>query len=178
MRASDDWPNRLATELRKEREKHADELQQLENELRQNFKMELEIHQQKYNEMYMKYQQLNKESEHSSKSIINKLETENLKLINELKNMHEEKLKNEKKLKQEAEMLRNLTKELHERLEKYSDESSGFNSPKLQQILLEKDNRIEELENMLKQYESQLESSKEEVNANEILNLKSILKTE
>lgn len=163
MKANDDWQDKMASELKKEREKHANEMQKLEIDLRENFKMELEIHQQKYNEMYAKYQLLNKENESNSKSHINKLESDNQKLINELKNLHEEKLKNEKKLKQDLENLRNITKDLHERLEKYSDESDELNNPKFKQIILEKDTLISELETKLKQYETQLESTKEEV---------------
>ena len=66
--------------------------------------------------MYLKYQEISKSFEGNSKSRINELESDKKKLANELKNLHEEKLAMEKKLKQDLESLRNITKELHERL--------------------------------------------------------------
>jgi len=66
--------------------------------------------------MYAKYQQISKDFEGNSKSRINDLEFEKAKLVNELKNLHEDKVTVEKKLKSDLENLRNITKELHQRL--------------------------------------------------------------
>ena len=66
--------------------------------------------------MYAKYQQISKDFEGNSKSRINDLEYEKSKLVNELKNLHEDKVTVEKKLKSDLENLRNITKELHQRL--------------------------------------------------------------
>jgi ribosomal 50S subunit-associated protein YjgA (DUF615 family) len=84
--------------------------------LKLSIKKDFDIQQQKYNEMYLKYQEISKNFEGNSKSRINELETDKKKLTNELKNLHEEKLGVEKRLKQDLENLRNITKELHERL--------------------------------------------------------------
>ena len=83
-----------------------------------NFKKEFDIQQQKYNEMYAKYQQISKDFEGNSKSRINDLEYEKAKLVNELKNLHDDKVSIEKKLKLDLENLRNITKQLHQRLGK------------------------------------------------------------
>jgi hypothetical protein len=68
--------------------------------------------------MYAKYQQISKDFEGNSKSRINDLEYEKAKLVNELKNLHDDKVSIEKKLKLDLENLRNITKELHQRLGK------------------------------------------------------------
>ena len=116
LRNAEDWPEKLAAELNKERDKHNNEMRRLESELSENFRMEFDIQQQKYNEMYAKYQQISKDFEGNSKTRITDLENEKLKLLADLKNLHTDKLANEKKLKQDLDNLRNITKELHQRL--------------------------------------------------------------
>jgi hypothetical protein len=69
--------------------------------------------------MYAKYQQISKDFEGNSKSRINDLENEKAKLAHELKNLHDDKVTIEKKLRQDLENLRNITKELHQRLGTY-----------------------------------------------------------
>jgi hypothetical protein len=66
--------------------------------------------------MYAKYQDISKEFEGNSRSRISDLESEKSKLASELRSLHEEKLTTEKKLRQDMDNLRNITKELHERL--------------------------------------------------------------
>jgi hypothetical protein len=39
MKSSDSWPEKLAFELNKEREKHGEIVQRLENDMKQNFQM-------------------------------------------------------------------------------------------------------------------------------------------
>ena len=120
LRNADDWPEKLAAELNKERDRHNNEMRRLESELSENFRMEFDIQQQKYNEMYAKYQQISKDFEGNSKTRITDLENEKLKLLADLKNLHTDKLANEKKLKQDLDNLRNITKELHQRLGTYT----------------------------------------------------------
>ena len=120
LRNADDWPEKLAAELNKERDRHNNEMRRLESELSENFRMEFDIQQQKYNEMYAKYQQISKDFEGNTKTRITDLENEKLKLLADLKNLHTDKLANEKKLKQDLDNLRNITKELHQRLGTYT----------------------------------------------------------
>lgn len=132
------------------------------------FPKDFEIQQQKYNEMYIKYQQISKEFEGNSRSRINDLESEKQRLISEIKMLHEEKLTNEKKLRQDIENLRNVAKELHERLEKYSGqdedgENGDMRKLKMKEELIGKNSRISELEGQLKTMESKYLSSQEEV---------------
>lgn len=115
-RSNEEWPLKLKLELENEQEKHRTELAKLEASLQENFRMEFDIQQQKYNEMYAKYQQISKDFEGNSKSRILDLENEKVKLLNELKNLHEDKVTMEKKLKQDLDSLRGITKELHQRL--------------------------------------------------------------
>lgn len=115
-RSNEDWSLKLKVELEKEQEKHRLEKSKLEETLQENFRMEFDIQQQKYNEMYSKYQQISKDFEGNSKSRILDLENEKAKLVNELKNLHDDKLTMEKKLKQDLDSLRTITKELHQRL--------------------------------------------------------------
>jgi hypothetical protein len=115
-RTSEEWQERLNADLAKSREKHDADLKRLENSLKENFRIEMEIQQQKYNEMYAKYQQLNRDHGESSKAKISELEFEKQRLLTEFKNLHEDKVNTEKKLKQDLENLRAITKELHERL--------------------------------------------------------------
>jgi hypothetical protein len=120
LRLNDDWPDKLATELKRQQEKHIQEIQHLEKTLKENFEIEFDIQKQKYNEMYAKYQDISKEFEGNSRSRISDLESEKQKLASELRNLHEDKLTTEKKLRQDMDSLRNITKELHERLGRYS----------------------------------------------------------
>ena len=76
----------------------------------------MDIQKQKYNEMYEKYQHVSREYEVNSKSKILDLENDKTRLINELRNLHEEKISIEKRLRQDLENLKNITKELHQRL--------------------------------------------------------------
>ena len=43
LRQNSDWPDKLATELAKEREKFSAEMEKLENSLKENFKMVFQI---------------------------------------------------------------------------------------------------------------------------------------
>ena len=119
MRLNDDWPDKLASELKKQQEKQIQDIQHMEKTLKENFEIEFDIQKQKYNEMYAKYQDISKEFEGNSRSRIADLESEKQKLAGELRNLHEEKLNTEKKLRQDMDNLRNITKELHERLGKF-----------------------------------------------------------
>ncbi len=120
MRLNDDWPDKLANELKKQQEKHIHDIQHLEKTLKENFEIEFDIQKQKYNEMYAKYQEISKEFEGNSRSRIADLESEKQKLASELRVLHDDKLTTEKKLRQDMDSLRNITKELHERLGKFS----------------------------------------------------------
>ncbi len=162
LRRAELSPEKLAEEVNKEREKFRHDMRTLEADLNQNFKIEFEIQQNKYNEMYAKYQQISKDFEGNSKSRISDLEYENQKLTTELKNLHTEKLHVEKKLKEDLESLRTITKELHQRLEKYNDDEDMDNAEALKREINVKTARIKELENVMRDMEGQLEASKEE----------------
>lgn len=163
QKKNDQWPEKLEAELKKEREKHSQSLQQLEAEMKKNFTMELEIHNQKYDELYVKYQKIISDNQSLSKETLNKLEADNKHLANELKNVHEEKLKNEKKLRQELENLRAITKDLHERLEKYSEDDAEDSIQNLKQKVIDKETTVNELGTKLKQSEVQIDQFKDEV---------------
>lgn len=66
------------------------------------------------------------------------------------------------KLKEELNSLREITKELHGRLEKYTDDDDMENKENLQKELNKKSGNIRELETRIKELESQLEMAKEE----------------
>lgn len=116
LRLNDGLTDEMNSELNKQREKFAREMKELETNLKENFNAELEISRQKYNEMCFKYQNLSKEFESNSKSRITSLELEKQKLLHELRSLHEEKVENEEKLRSDLENLRNITKQLHEKL--------------------------------------------------------------
>ncbi len=155
-------PEKLAEEVNKEREKLRQDMRKLEADLNQNFKIEFEIQENKYNEIYAKYQQISKNFEGNSKSRISDLEYENQKLKTELKNLQAEKTHVEKKLKDDLESLRKITKELHERLEKYNDDEDVESAESLKKEINTKTARIRELELQMREMEGQLEASKEE----------------
>jgi hypothetical protein len=115
-RTNEDWQEKLNADLAKSRDKHDADLRRLVSSMTENFRIEMEIQQQKYNEMYAKYQQLSRDHGESSKAKIGELELEKQRLLNEFKNLHEDKVNTEKKLRQDLENLRGITKELHERL--------------------------------------------------------------
>ncbi|CAF0964067.1 unnamed protein product [Brachionus calyciflorus] len=163
MKRNNEWPDKLESELKKEREKHAHEINKIQDELKQNFKLELEVHNQKYDELYIKYQKMISENESISKTSLAKLQSDNRNLIEQLKNIHEEKLKNEKKLKTDLENLRVITKDLHERLDKYSNDDTETSNENLKTKMIQKDSIIDELESKLKNHESQIENFKEEI---------------
>lgn len=112
-RSADDWREIIQAEMR---DKQIEELKKQELSLRENFRIELEIQQQKYTEMYGKYQQLSKEFDHNYKHKLTEVENEKQRLIGEFKNLHEDKVSSEKRLRQEIENLRSIIKELHERM--------------------------------------------------------------
>lgn len=112
--------------------------------------------------MYAKYQQISKDFEGNSKTRINDLEFEIQKFKTELKHLHEDKTRTETKLKDELNSLREITKELHGRLEKYTDDDDMENKENLQKELNKKSGNIRELETRVKELESQLEMAKEE----------------
>lgn len=58
--------------------------------------------------------------------------------------------------------MREITKELHGRLEKYTDDDDMENKENLQKELNKKSGNIRELETRIKELESQLEMAKEE----------------
>ncbi|RNA38774.1 Leucine- glutamate- and lysine-rich 1, partial [Brachionus plicatilis] len=163
LRKNDQWPEKLEAELTKERDKHAEALEQLEAQMKKNFKMELEIHNQKYDELYVNYQKIISDNQNMSKETLGKLEADNKNLANELKNVHEEKLRNEKKLRQELDNLRAITKDLHERLEKYSGDETENSIGHLKQKAMEKDSAICDLRAKLKQSEQQLDEFRDEI---------------
>jgi chromosome segregation ATPase len=115
-RTNEDWQEKLNADLAKNREKHDADLRRLEASLKENFRIEMEIQQQKYNEMYAKYQQLSRDHGESSRAKISELELDKQRLLVEFKNLHEDKVSTEKKLRQDLESLRAITKDLHERL--------------------------------------------------------------
>lgn len=116
LKLNTDLANQMNIELNKQREKHLKEMQDMERNVKENLNAELEISRQKYNEMCLKYQNLSKEFEFNSKSRIDGLEVEKQKLLNELRHLHEEKVENEDKHREEIVKLRNITKQLHEKL--------------------------------------------------------------
>ena len=112
--------------------------------------------------MYAKYQQISKDFEGNSKTRINDLEFEIQKFKNEMKHLHEDKTKTEKKLKDELNSLREITKELHQRLEKYTDDDDQDNKDNMKKELNKKSVIIRDLELRVKELESQVEIAKEE----------------
>lgn len=116
LKLNDDWVDKLSFELNKQRDKYVNEMQIMESDLRKNFNSELNINQQKYGEMVLKYQNLKKEYDQTSRSKISSLELEKQRLLSELRNLHDEKIEKEDKLRKELENLRKITKELHEKL--------------------------------------------------------------
>lgn len=112
--------------------------------------------------MYAKYQQISKEFEGNSKSRINDLEYENQQLATELKHLHADKLQSEKKLKDDLDSLRTITKELHQRLEKYTDDDDMDNVDVLKKELANKTSQITAIENRVRELENLLKSSSEE----------------
>ena len=161
FRTNENWQEKLNTDLAKSREKHYEELQKQEQRLRENFRIEMEIQQQKYNEMYSKYQQLSRDHGESARLKISALELEKQRLLGELKNLHEEKVNSEKKSRKELDNLRAITKELHEQLEKYTNENSSSNSSK--QNIMQKENLLKEHDREKKIFETQISHLKEEV---------------
>lgn len=112
--------------------------------------------------MYAKYQQISKEFEGNSKTRISDLENENKRLSIELKHAQQDKVSIEKKLKKELEDLRAITKELHGRLEKYTDDDDFDGVAGLKKEINQKNNTIADLEGKLKEFENQLDAAKEE----------------
>lgn len=155
-------PEKIAEELNKERDRNQLELQKLTSDLNQNFKMEFDIQEQKYNEMYAKYQQISKEFEGNSKTRISDLENENKRLSIEMKHLQQDKTNIEKKLKKELEDLRAITKELHGRLEKYTDDDDFDGVAGLKKEITQKNGTISDLESRLKEFENQLNAAKDE----------------
>ena len=188
LRESDDWPLKLQQELTRERDKHRHELNALETNLRDNFRIvsiliqlvsyreffeknkctffkEKEIQQQRYDEMLVKCEQLSREVAGSSRHRIDELERDKAAALSELDTLRDEKASTERRLRQELDMLREVTKQLHERLEKYVDEGGDemVGSRKLRDEVRAKEAALADAESRVKNGDAQLDRMRDEV---------------
>ena len=78
------WPEKLQEALRKEKDKHAKEIANLEAKFKENFIMELQIEKQKHQELLDKYKNSNKDEEKEIQQRLTTLKSQHKSEVTEL----------------------------------------------------------------------------------------------
>ncbi|KAL5014218.1 hypothetical protein ScPMuIL_008488 [Solemya velum] len=163
---ADQFPQKLEEAMKKERHKHAQELSSLEETLRENFILELQIEKQKYQELLMKYQSGNKDEEAKLKAQLTQMESryrcemkDLQKILTDTKNRATEM---EESLRREIESLKSIIKNLENRLARL-DAGNEDVMVALRQQLQETHSELEQTRDTATQLDNKLAQNKEEI---------------
>ncbi|XP_013383087.1 leucine-, glutamate- and lysine-rich protein 1-like [Lingula anatina] len=162
---SEQWPEKLEEALRSERQKHAAEIRLLEEKLKENFVMEMQIEKEKHQELVEKYVRENKNSESKVQSELTMLgskhKAEMVEVQRQLRECRANSTHMENSLREEIGNLKTIIAELEERLGKVDFESDEV-VLKLKGDLRGKDQMMEELRGEVSSLEQQLANAKED----------------
>lgn len=153
---SEGWPEKLQEAIRKEREKHAKAIKKMEDVLKENFVMEMNIEKQKYQELLEKYQGSNKDHETMLRQQLNSLENKYRSEIKELQQiLADSKIRakeTEDSLRKEVSSLKAIIKDLEDRLARLDSGNEEM---------------IQKLKDQLKETHEELDQSKQELQSKE-----------
>ncbi|CAF0717704.1 unnamed protein product [Adineta steineri] len=164
LREAEQWPDRLQTELKHEREQHRIQMIELERRLKENFSAELDIEKQKTSGLLRKYEQ---DSGHSTQQLRHELiSTE--KVTIEQRQYYEQQIeqlqRDKNDLKKELDTLRDVLKELHQQMNNQDSlNNDRGHSLKLKEDLLEKENNLFQAQSTITELKKDLEQAREEM---------------
>ncbi|XP_064611637.1 hyaluronan mediated motility receptor-like [Liolophura sinensis] len=166
MFEAEKWPEKLEAALKKERERHNSDMTALEEKLKENFILEMQIEKQKHRELLQEYLEKYKEKENKYKVQIGDLESQlrsagadHQKLLDDLKNRAAE---TETKLRKEIENLKSIIRDLEERLAKAG--TGGEDKVlSLKEELLDTKDSLLNYQQEVKAVQQQLDSKSQEV---------------
>ncbi|KAK3105323.1 hypothetical protein FSP39_022556 [Pinctada imbricata] len=166
LQDAESWPEKLQEALQKEKAKHAAALKSMEENLKDNFVMEMTIEKEKYQELLEKYQNVNRNHEALLKQQINSIDNRYKSEIKELQQiLADSKLRakeTEDSLRKEVQNLKDIIRDLENRLARL-DSGNDEVIVTLKQQLKDKN---EELQNTKQEYvnkQKQMDTLKEEL---------------
>ncbi|GFS09114.1 leucine-, glutamate- and lysine-rich protein 1-like [Elysia marginata] len=165
MAEMDNWPQKLQAAVVAEKAKHQNEMKALEENLKHNFVMELQIEKDKYNELLKKFQMQERDknnmrqAEHAQFEQKYKQEIEELKRqISEGKVRYQER---EEELQEEIASLKKIIHDLQNRLARLDSEGSG-EATQLKATLANVQQQLSEMESNMAGADAKLKEAQEE----------------
>ncbi|CAF3392823.1 unnamed protein product [Rotaria sp. Silwood1] len=163
LREAEQWPDRLQTELNREREQHRIQIHELEQRLKENFLTELNIEKQKYTGLLRKYEH---DSGYSTEQLRHELlSTEKVTIeqrhyyTKQIEQLEKDKID----LKKELDALRDVLKELHEQMNNQeSMNNDRIHNLKLKEDLLAKETSLFQAQSTINELQQCLEQTREE----------------
>ncbi|CAF0895169.1 unnamed protein product [Rotaria sp. Silwood1] len=164
LREAEQWPDRLQTELNREREQHRIQIHELEQRLKENFLTELNIEKQKYTGLLRKYEH---DSGYSTEQLRHELlSTEKVTIeqrhyyTKQIEQLEKDKID----LKKELDALRDVLKELHEQMNNQeSMNNDRIHNLKLKEDLLAKETSLFQAQSTINELQQCLEQTREEM---------------
>ncbi|OWF56036.1 leucine-, glutamate- and lysine-rich protein 1-like [Mizuhopecten yessoensis] len=159
------WPEKLEEALQKERAKHVASLNAMEERLKENFILEIQIEKEKYQELLGKYQNSNKEHEAVLKAQLNSLESKYRSEIRDLQKFlsdtKERAKDSEDSLRKEVQSLKSIIQNLENRLGRLDIGNEEMIST-LRQQLKETHQELEDTRQQVEDQAGQLKTAQEE----------------
>ncbi|GFO21974.1 solute carrier family 2, facilitated glucose transporter member 1 [Plakobranchus ocellatus] len=129
MAEMDNWPQKLQAAVAAEKSKHQSEMKILEENLKHNFVMELQIEKDKYNELLKKFQNQERDKNNMRQTELAQIEQKLKQELEELqRQLAERKLRHqerEEELQGEITSLKKIISDLQDRLARLDSEGSG-----------------------------------------------------
>ncbi|CAF3576825.1 unnamed protein product [Rotaria sordida] len=164
LREAEQWPDRLQTELKREREQYQIQIHELEQRLKENFLTELNIEKQKHTGLLRKYEH---DSGYSTEQLRHELlSTEKVTIeqrqyyTKQIEQLEKDKIN----LKKELDTLRDVLKELHEQMNKQeSMNNDRMNNLKLKEDLVSKETSLFQAQSTINELQKCVEQTREEM---------------
>ncbi|XP_050414692.2 early endosome antigen 1 [Patella vulgata] len=168
MAEMDKWPEKLDAAIKQEKIKHEHDLKMLEDKLKENFVMELQIEKEKYKELMSKYQTVSKDKEIRLKGelseIENKYSTEISQLKKQIIDVRRASTDREDELKREITSLKDIIRDLENRLGKLNaDLGDSKNIAELKTQLRHTKSELEDTITDMNKMAENLKNSKQEI---------------
>ncbi|CAH1772480.1 unnamed protein product [Owenia fusiformis] len=166
MAEAERWPEKLEEVLSKEKRKHNKELRMLEEKLKQNFVMEMQIEQQKHQELLDKYKSEHRDDNSNTQNQLALLQKQH---SNEIAGMRKENndyrartSEIEQELRGEISSLKAIIQDLEDRLAKLDVGNEGLVSALKVQVI-EKASEADDLRQEINALENDLKAKQEDI---------------
>ncbi|UJR10636.1 hypothetical protein I4U23_014832 [Adineta vaga] len=164
LREAEQWPDRLQSELKHEREQHRTQINDLERRLKESLVTELNIEKQKYNGLLRKYEQECGSSAEQLRQELISTEKVTIEQRRYYTNQIDQLEKEKDDLKKELNSLRDVLKDLHDQLKKQeSMNKDQINQLKLKEDLAEKETSLFHAQSTIHELKKDLTEAREEV---------------